>query len=166
VLPGGLTRVALPEGELVVNSSQGGGSKDTWVLSPPTHHVETPGRRGPFRAETPDTGADDDHVRPHEMASGVPMSIATMPSTLLTHRPDRQRVQAEQNPKQSEPAPATQKEGDRDEPALSQTQRQGGRPDPAPSQAQQQRMQVGKPPAQAEQHSQAAQQQQSGGRRC
>jgi hypothetical protein len=35
VLPGGLTRVALPEGELVVNSSQGGGSKDTWVLSRP-----------------------------------------------------------------------------------------------------------------------------------
>ncbi|MEV6814822.1 circularly permuted type 2 ATP-grasp protein [Micromonospora sp. NPDC051296] len=34
VLPGGLTRVALPEGALVVNSSQGGGSKDTWVLAP------------------------------------------------------------------------------------------------------------------------------------
>jgi uncharacterized circularly permuted ATP-grasp superfamily protein len=33
VLPGGLTRVALREGSLVVNSSQGGGSKDTWVLS-------------------------------------------------------------------------------------------------------------------------------------
>jgi uncharacterized circularly permuted ATP-grasp superfamily protein len=33
LLPGGLTRVALPEGELVVNSSQGGGSKDTWVLA-------------------------------------------------------------------------------------------------------------------------------------
>lgn len=33
VVPGGLTRVALPEGSLVVNSSQGGGSKDTWVLS-------------------------------------------------------------------------------------------------------------------------------------
>ena len=32
VLPGGLSRVALPEGSLVVNSSQGGGSKDTWVL--------------------------------------------------------------------------------------------------------------------------------------
>ena len=32
VLPGGLTRVALKEGELKVNSSQGGGSKDTWVL--------------------------------------------------------------------------------------------------------------------------------------
>lgn len=34
VLPGGLTRVALAEGQLVVNSSQGGGSKDTWVLYP------------------------------------------------------------------------------------------------------------------------------------
>ena len=33
VLPGGLTRVALREGTLVVNSSQGGGSKDTWVLT-------------------------------------------------------------------------------------------------------------------------------------
>ncbi len=32
VIPGGLTRVALREGSLVVNSSQGGGSKDTWVL--------------------------------------------------------------------------------------------------------------------------------------
>ena len=32
VLPGGLTRVALQEGGLVVNSSQGGGSKDTWVV--------------------------------------------------------------------------------------------------------------------------------------
>ena len=32
VIPGGLTRVALPEGSLVVNSSQGGGTKDTWVL--------------------------------------------------------------------------------------------------------------------------------------
>lgn len=33
VLPGGLTRVAIPEGSLIVNSSQGGGSKDTWVLA-------------------------------------------------------------------------------------------------------------------------------------
>ena len=32
VMPGGLTRVALPRGSLVVNSSQGGGTKDTWVL--------------------------------------------------------------------------------------------------------------------------------------
>ena len=33
VLPGGLTRVALKPGSLIVNSSQGGGSKDTWVLA-------------------------------------------------------------------------------------------------------------------------------------
>ncbi len=32
VVPGGLTRVALQEGSLVVNSSQGGGTKDTWVV--------------------------------------------------------------------------------------------------------------------------------------
>jgi uncharacterized circularly permuted ATP-grasp superfamily protein len=36
VLPGGLTRVALRRGSLVVNSSQGGGSKDTWVVSAPS----------------------------------------------------------------------------------------------------------------------------------
>ena len=46
VLPGGLTRVALPEGQLVVNSSQGGGSKDTWVvgldpLRTPEHDVSS-----------------------------------------------------------------------------------------------------------------------------
>ncbi|HVC00508.1 MAG TPA: circularly permuted type 2 ATP-grasp protein [Candidatus Dormibacteraeota bacterium] len=34
IVPGGLTRVALRKGSLVVNSSQGGGSKDTWVLGP------------------------------------------------------------------------------------------------------------------------------------
>ncbi|MCU1494633.1 MAG: hypothetical protein JWO62_2397 [Acidimicrobiaceae bacterium] len=38
VLPGGLTRVALPRGSLVVNSSQGGGSKDTWVLASDNPH--------------------------------------------------------------------------------------------------------------------------------
>ncbi len=44
VLPGGLTRVALPEGELIVNSSQGGGSKDTWVLADTSEypHEEIP----------------------------------------------------------------------------------------------------------------------------
>jgi uncharacterized circularly permuted ATP-grasp superfamily protein len=33
IVPGGLTRVALKQGSLVVNSSQGGGTKDTWVLA-------------------------------------------------------------------------------------------------------------------------------------
>ena len=34
VFPGGLTRVAMRRGSLIVNSSAGGGSKDTWVLTP------------------------------------------------------------------------------------------------------------------------------------
>ncbi len=45
VLPGGLTRVALPEGSLVVNSSQGGGSKDTWVVSEPDEASYSPPAR-------------------------------------------------------------------------------------------------------------------------
>ena len=40
VLPGGLTRVALRAGSLIVNSSQGGGSKDTWVLAPDIEPAE------------------------------------------------------------------------------------------------------------------------------
>jgi uncharacterized circularly permuted ATP-grasp superfamily protein len=51
VLPGGLTRVALKEGSLVVNSSQGGGSKDTWVLAD-------------------DTGTDDDDRAPVPACAG------------------------------------------------------------------------------------------------
>lgn len=46
VLPGGLTRVALEKGQLIVNSSRGGGSKDTWVLAgtstQPVHREEPP----------------------------------------------------------------------------------------------------------------------------
>jgi len=40
VMPGGLTRVALRKGSLVVNSSQGGGSKDTWVLAESAQEAE------------------------------------------------------------------------------------------------------------------------------
>ena len=47
VLPGGLTRVALVEGSLVVNSSQGGGSKDTWVLEKSNVTTSTP-RQAPI----------------------------------------------------------------------------------------------------------------------
>jgi uncharacterized circularly permuted ATP-grasp superfamily protein len=43
VLPGGLTRVALKKGSLVVNSSQGGGSKDTWVLADALTHARERG---------------------------------------------------------------------------------------------------------------------------
>ncbi|MEZ5114762.1 MAG: circularly permuted type 2 ATP-grasp protein [Candidatus Nanopelagicales bacterium] len=74
VLPGGLTRVALPEGSMVVNSSQGGGSKDTWVLedgSGPTQRPEprrTRARRRitplPSRADAPKT--HDERLRQQE----------------------------------------------------------------------------------------------------
>ncbi|HVZ79585.1 MAG TPA: circularly permuted type 2 ATP-grasp protein [bacterium] len=47
VLPGGLTRVALKKGSLVVNSSQGGGSKDTWVLEDPAKMPTGYGVEGP-----------------------------------------------------------------------------------------------------------------------
>ena len=50
VLPGGLTRVALRPGSLVVNSSQGGGSKDTWVL---TSRPERPEAERPRPLATP-----------------------------------------------------------------------------------------------------------------
>jgi uncharacterized circularly permuted ATP-grasp superfamily protein len=54
VVPGGLTRVALPEGSLVVNSSQGGGSKDTWVLAEPGGaRAVYPARRPPARVLSP-----------------------------------------------------------------------------------------------------------------
>jgi uncharacterized circularly permuted ATP-grasp superfamily protein len=59
VLPGGLTRVALPEGALVVNSSQGGGSKDTWVLAGPDDVV-------PFEV-------------PHLPADPAPLPVAASP---------------------------------------------------------------------------------------
>ena len=40
LVPGGLTRVALTEGSLVVNSSQGGGTKDSFILEPPPQEDE------------------------------------------------------------------------------------------------------------------------------
>jgi uncharacterized circularly permuted ATP-grasp superfamily protein len=56
IIPGGLTRVALAEGEMIVNSSRGGGSKDTWVLSeggPEAVPVFGPGEGGRILPEMP-----------------------------------------------------------------------------------------------------------------
>ena len=50
VTQGGLTRVALREGSLVVNSSQGGGSKDTWVIDPTV--VPAPGQYGQSQGQS------------------------------------------------------------------------------------------------------------------
>jgi len=62
VVPGGLTRVALTEGSLVVNSSQGGGSKDTWVLAPdvPARTDGVASRPQPAEHLEPPTGARPD----------------------------------------------------------------------------------------------------------
>src|SRR5581483_1848120 len=59
LLPGGLTRVALGEGALVVNSSQGGGSKDTWVLAGPAQAAiaEAPAAARRLRAVEPQENA-------------------------------------------------------------------------------------------------------------
>jgi uncharacterized circularly permuted ATP-grasp superfamily protein len=52
VLPGGLTRVAMQKGSLIVNSSQGGGSKDTWVLGQPQTQDLDPGQTPPPDVDT------------------------------------------------------------------------------------------------------------------
>lgn len=56
VLPGGLTRVALRRGSLVVNSSQGGGSKDTWVLDAPVPGTGPYLPPGPLPLPLPEEG--------------------------------------------------------------------------------------------------------------
>ena len=60
VLPGGLTRVALGEGELIVNSSRGGGSKDTWVIAgpgtPSSPPVQEIAMRGPLGSAPQSSG--------------------------------------------------------------------------------------------------------------
>ncbi len=87
VLPGGLTRVALPEGELVVNSSQGGGSKDTWVLSPPAHRSSS----GRAATEQHDEVADHGRSGPH-----VPLIAATVPIAAMPKLAESQRQQEDQ----------------------------------------------------------------------
>jgi uncharacterized circularly permuted ATP-grasp superfamily protein len=88
VLPGGLTRVALPEGELVVNSSQGGGSKDTWVLSPPPHRSSGSHRGGSEHREDA-----TDQPRP---TTEVPLTVATVPLTVMPNVVETQRQQQDQ----------------------------------------------------------------------
>jgi hypothetical protein len=126
VLPGGLTRVALPEGELVVNSSQGGGSKDTWVLSPAGNQASD---------DEPDEGPDVPHPPPaHEedaeelldeeppsatpspteegpeieasppppasLPGRVPLTVSALPMTVMPRRepPRQQEEQQQQQP--------------------------------------------------------------------
>ena len=77
VLPGGLTRVALPEGALVVNSSQGGGSKDTWVLADAAGAAPSSPRRcaGPRRAPPP-APSPDPGPAPRQLAATAATTAA------------------------------------------------------------------------------------------
>jgi hypothetical protein len=87
-----LTRVALPEGELVVNSSQGGGSKDTWVLGHGSRDPRSAGNRGVAnivadqatieqaavdRAEAEQILIDEEHAPP----TGVIHQIRSLPES-------------------------------------------------------------------------------------
>jgi uncharacterized circularly permuted ATP-grasp superfamily protein len=58
VIPGGLTRVAMKKGSLVVNSSQGGGSKDTWVLAQTAEELELAERRSEAESKQVNPRAD------------------------------------------------------------------------------------------------------------
>ena len=94
VLPGGLTRVAMKAGSLVVNSSQGGGSKDTWVLA--------------------GTGEEDDGaslsaeavLEARRLNRGLPTGGPITPRVSLPHTHEaRMRQQEEQQQQQSYSAP-------------------------------------------------------------
>ena len=87
VLPGGLTRVALPAGELVVNSSQGGGSKDTWVLSPPPH------RSANHRSSIERSDETDDQPK---LQTDVPLTITKIPVAVRPKIVEAQRQQQDQ----------------------------------------------------------------------
>ncbi|GAB3396240.1 circularly permuted type 2 ATP-grasp protein [Humibacter soli] len=86
VLPGGLTRVALPAGQLVVNSSQGGGSKDTWVLEgherlrtgemPVAHGTEVPRVRDVVAAQTVPGGAAPPDLGPLHTPTAAPVGVS------------------------------------------------------------------------------------------
>ncbi|HJV13009.1 MAG TPA: circularly permuted type 2 ATP-grasp protein [Propionibacteriaceae bacterium] len=93
VLPGGLTRVALPKGELVVNSSQGGGSKDTWVLSPPPHRSSSTHRTA---TEHSDDSDDQAKTSESESQTDVPLTVAKVPVAVMPKIVEAQRQQQDQ----------------------------------------------------------------------
>jgi uncharacterized circularly permuted ATP-grasp superfamily protein len=92
VVPGGLTRVALPEGGLVVNSSQGGGSKDTWIVV---------GDR-PADAPPPQPAAAANGTR-HKRAPG-PVGTVARPDQGPSSDPEIHRQQAEQQQQSQSPS--------------------------------------------------------------
>ncbi|WP_265522078.1 circularly permuted type 2 ATP-grasp protein [Oerskovia flava] len=91
VLPGGLTRVALPEGQLVVNSSQGGGSKDTWVLGGrvrPSGDALGRASDGTWSADGVDRSRD---------APGVPIATNPADHDRASHQQQQQQQQQQEH---------------------------------------------------------------------
>ena len=98
VLPGGLTRVALPEGQLVVNSSQGGGSKDTWVVggsAPLARRVRAGQRTGRPRRRPgrDDHRRDPDHLR--RSARTDPLAAGSSAQPCIEQQEQQQQQQSE-----------------------------------------------------------------------
>ncbi|WOQ16844.1 circularly permuted type 2 ATP-grasp protein [Raineyella sp. W15-4] len=93
VLPGGLTRVALPEGEMIVNSSQGGGSKDTWVIAdsaPAPSGVTAEAEPVPAREPAP-------HAETTELADLAALPVPTQrPPDQVPARKTQQEQQQQQ----------------------------------------------------------------------
>ncbi|CAM3711543.1 circularly permuted type 2 ATP-grasp protein [Occultella aeris] len=95
VLPGGLTRVALAEGQLVVNSSQGGGSKDTWVLGAERRSPELHPHHGATAA--PGSGA-----HPHPV-QGVRLDFNPNDDGTLSEQTQQQQQADSDEPTAPEP---------------------------------------------------------------
>ena len=110
VLPGGLTRVALPKGELVVNSSQGGGSKDTWVLSQPLRiHLRE-------AVDDDDLDEGEDPVTETETEVDTTPSVAPPPQQAPAEPPGkepslRQQIEQQQQVRQQQSAARAQAGG-------------------------------------------------------
>jgi uncharacterized circularly permuted ATP-grasp superfamily protein len=95
VLPGGLTRVALPEGQLVVNSSQGGGSKDTWVVGD-----------GGYPAAVRERSVQTLVAAQAAVTTSIPIVSGEKAPDQSPHDAPRNRDQHEQQQQQAGPPPA------------------------------------------------------------
>ncbi len=109
VLPGGLTRVALAEGELIVNSSRGGGSKDTWVLAgplpvDPDEPADEPAAGSVEPAEPAAAPGPDEQLGPVEPMESLPpmepMTPVAGPALQVQADPDHHRDQQQQQQQQ------------------------------------------------------------------
>src|SRR6201991_3644965 len=98
VLPGGLTRVALVEGSRVVNSSQGGGSKDTWVLASRTSGADRELGAAEVVKKLPKaaTNGDSDGEKPKQSQKQFQQQRQPKSQPDLEQQPEQQQQQQQQ----------------------------------------------------------------------